>query len=62
MTKDQERHNRSTGQRIRRANEKIDALAEGQERTANVIAQHDRDIKVMKARLSAVEEHERSQK
>lgn len=55
MSKAQERNNRSQGQRIRRNNEDIEALAAGQERLTEVVAQHDRDIKVMKARLLALE-------
>ena len=51
----QERNNRSQGQRIRRTNESVAALVEGQERTAEVLAQHDRDIRVIKARLTALE-------
>lgn len=56
----QEQNNRSQGQRIRRTNETVAALAEGQEGTVEVLAQHDRDIRVIKARLDALErEHTR---
>ena len=61
MSKGQEQDNRSQGQRLRRINENIDALVEAQERTTEVVAQHDRDIKFMKARLAAVE-REKSRK
>ena len=54
-------NNRSYGQRIRRSNENIGALVEGQERTNEVVAQLDRDMKVVKARLTAVE-REKSRK
>lgn len=61
MSKKQKHNNRSQGQRIRRNTENIAALVEGQERTTEVVAQHDRDIKVLKVRLAALE-RERSRK
>lgn len=60
MSKSQQHNNRRQGQRIRRSNENIAALVEGHERTAEVVAQHDRDIKIMKARLGALEAREQS--
>lgn len=55
MTKGQERNNRSQGQRIRRVGDRIDQLLNNQQRQAEVVAQHDRDIKLIKARLNALE-------
>ena len=55
MSTGQERNNRSQGQRIRRNRENLDAIVEVQERTTDVVAQHDRDIKLIKSRLSALE-------
>lgn len=55
MSKGQEHNNRSQGQRLRRTKETLEALLTGHERMTEVVAQHDRDIKVMKARLAALE-------
>lgn len=56
----QEDLNRSHGQRIRRVRENVDGLISNQEHMAEVVSQHDRDIKVMKARIANVERQNRS--
>ena len=61
MSKRQEKNNRSQGQRIRRINERIDNLTNADERMSEVVAQHDRDIRVMKSRLDDLE-REKSQR
>lgn len=50
MSKGQEHNNRSQGQRIRRNKENIGGLIEVQEQQGQLIGQHDRDIKMMRAR------------
>lgn len=61
-TRDQKWNNRSQGQKIRRAKEILGGLTEVLEPTTELVAQHDRDIKVLKsndrsieARLSSLE-------
>lgn len=61
VSKGQKYNNRRQGQRQRRTNEIVGALGEGLKRITEMVFQHDRDIKVMKARLAAVE-REKSRK
>ena len=60
MPKDQKHNNRSQGQRIRRTNENLDGLIDAQAKTAEVVSQHDRDIKMMKARITDLEREKSS--
>jgi hypothetical protein len=55
VSRGQEHNNRSQGQRIRHTKENLEALIQAQEQTTEIVAQHDRDIRVMKARLEALE-------
>ena len=57
--KGQGRNNRSQGQRIRRTRENIAELAAGQEQLTEVVSQHDRDIRMIKARLADLEVRDR---
>lgn len=61
MFNDQKRNNRSQGQRIRRTNERVAALAEGHESAAEVLAQHDRDLRMLKARVAQLERERQRQ-
>lgn len=55
MSQNQKRNNRSQGQRIRRCAEDIAGLTKVQEDITAVVSQHDRDIKMIKARLAELE-------
>ncbi len=54
-SKGQEFNNRSQGQRIRRNKENVGGLIETQEQQGAVLSQHDRDIKLLKARVTELE-------
>jgi hypothetical protein len=55
MSAAQQRNNRRQGQRIRRNEEKLDAVISGQEKTTEIVSQHDRDIKMLKNRVAELE-------